>query len=352
MDSHAAAAVEQLRGRTAELASAIVERHAVRAPDVLQRYGAAGRARCLEDAEYHLRYLAEAVEAESAVLFADYVNWARVVLEERNVGTEDLIVNLECLRQTLDERLPSEQAAVFSNAIEAGLAQLSHAVVEKRSLLSDGTRALARDYLAALLRADRAGALKLILDAVAGGTPVRDVYLHVFQPVQYEIGRLWQVNEISVAQEHYCTAVTQLVMSQLYPHLLRGERNGWVMVCACIGGDLHEIGSRMIADFFELDGWDSYFLGASTPVQGIVQQVQERGADLLALSATMTYHLPKLRETIVAVRAAAAVRVLVGGRPFLLDGKLWERVGADGWAADAEQAVLTGRQLMTGGARP
>ena len=107
---------------------------------------------------------------------------------------------------------------------------------------------------------------------------MRDVYLHVFQRSQYEIGRLWQSNQISVAQEHLCTAATQLIMSQLYPFIFGTERRNRRVVAACVGGDLHEIGIRMVADFFEMDGWDTFYLGANVPITDIVQTVIDRRA--------------------------------------------------------------------------
>lgn len=76
---------------------------------------------------------------------------------------------------------------------------------------------------------------------MAAGTPVKEIHLHVFQPAQYEVGRLWQMNRITVAQEHYCTAATQLIMSQLYPHIFASVKNGCTLGATCVGGDLHEV---------------------------------------------------------------------------------------------------------------
>jgi methanogenic corrinoid protein MtbC1 len=67
---------------------------------------------------------------------------------------------------------------------------------------------LAADYLAALLAGEREAALRLVADAAEQGTDVRRLYEDVLAPVQREIGRLWQRDEITVATEHYCTAVT------------------------------------------------------------------------------------------------------------------------------------------------
>lgn len=199
---------------------------------------------------------------------------------------------------------------------------------------------LAREYLAVLLRGERHAASSLILAAVDGGASVKDIYLLVFQRVQYEVGRLWRLNHISVIQEHYCTACTQSIMSQFYPRIFSTNKNGRRLVATCVGGDLHEIGARMVADFFEMAGWDTLFLGASTPVAHILQQVAGRAPHVLAVSATMSSHIQAVSNLIVTVRAAGdRPRILVGGAAFNSVPGLWKDVGADGYAHDAAEAT-------------
>ena len=123
---------------------------------------------------------------------------------------------------------------------------------------------LGQRYLGLLLAGNRHEASQLVTEAVKDGAPIKTVYIEVFQNSQYEIGRLWQLNEISVAQEHFCTAATQLIISQLYPYLFSHNKTGHRLVVACTGGDLHELGVRMVADFFEMEGWDTFYLGANT----------------------------------------------------------------------------------------
>jgi methanogenic corrinoid protein MtbC1 len=208
---------------------------------------------------------------------------------------------------------------------------------------------LAREYLDLLLRGERNAAVKLILDVVEGGVSVREIYLQVFQPAQHEIGRLWETDSISVAQEHYCTAATQLVMSQLYSYVFSSEKIGRILVAACVGGELHEIGIRMVADFFEREGWDTHYLGANTPVQGIVQMIETAKADILALSSTIPFNITALRELIAEVKASdygESIPVMVGGRPFNLIPELWKKVGADGYAPDALAALGTAERLL------
>jgi hypothetical protein len=69
----------------AQLAEAVTSRQYEAQPELAARYGEAGRARCLQDANYHLSYLADAVAASSHALFSDYIGWAKVMLEARGV---------------------------------------------------------------------------------------------------------------------------------------------------------------------------------------------------------------------------------------------------------------------------
>lgn len=201
---------------------------------------------------------------------------------------------------------------------------------------------LARQYLDALLNGDRHGATALIQDAAEGGLPVQEIYLSVFQPVQQLLGQLWQENSISVAQEHFATAVTQLNMSLLYPHIFTSEKNGRRLVATCVGGELHEIGVRMVADFFEMEGWDTYYLGANAPAESVIETVREVNADVLAVSTSMTFNIPEVINLIERAKADDTnpdLRILVGGRPFNTDPELWKRVGAHLYAPDAQAAI-------------
>ena len=207
----------------------------------------------------------------------------------------------------------------------------------------------AQDYLSALLRTERHLASSLILAAVQAGIPIRDLYLQVFQLSQREVGRLWQMNQISVAQEHYCTAATQLIMSQLYPYIFSGERRKRTLIAACVAGDPHEIGARMVSDLLEMEGWNTIYLGANVPTSSIIQLMREREVDVLALSATMTFHVPAVERVIADIRHAQEVRpakIMVGGYPFNIAPELWRQIGADAWAPDAAQAIAVADRLL------
>ena len=312
------------------------------------------RRKCTEDTGRHIDYLCEALSMGRPALFTEYATWAAALLEGLHIPREALVSNLAILRDAAVSHLDEAGSLLVAEYIDAAIVKIEGVECDPPPNI-DGTGefdTLAREYLATLLTGARQTASKLILNAVERGVAVQKIYLHVFQRTQYEIGRLWQASEINVAKEHYCTAATQLIMSQLYPYIFAGEKHGGNYVGACVAEDLHEIGGRMVADFFEMDGWNSFYLGASTPADSIVQTVIERRAGVLGISATMTFHVGAVKELIERVRtdsSCAGVKVLVGGYPFNLVPDLWRIVGADGSARDAEAAVALGRQLARSG---
>lgn len=333
------------------LAEALVAHQYQLQPEFWHRFGETGHAKSVRDAGYHLTYLSEALTAGDPTLFVEYVLWAKTLFAGLNFPDDVLPQSLECMRAVFQTMLPEDVRPIACEYVQAALDALPRATAQPTSFIHADTPlgTLARAYLDALLRGERATASQLILDAVERGASVKDIYLHVFQPVQYEIGRLWQTNQISVAQEHYCTAATQVIMSQLYPRIFSGAKIGRKMVVACVGGELHEIGARMVADFFEMEGWDTYFLGANTPTDAILRTLDERRADILAISATMTFHVRHVAELIERVRATSLPqkpKLLVGGYPFNLSPSLWRAVNADGYARDAQQALQVAHSIL------
>lgn len=344
-----------IAARLGTLAEAITARQYELYPELAERYGAAGREKCLQDAGFHLSYLVGSISTSQPSLFADYIAWAKVMFEGRGIPAADLGRNLEIINDSLREALPEEMRLVASEYIESGLKQLPQLPADlPTSIGVDNPLAQpAKQYLNALLRGERHVASKLILAAVDDGTSVKDIYLHVFQRCQHEIGRLWQMNLLSVAQEHYCTAATQLIMSQLYPHIFETEKNGRTLIATCVAGDLHEIGVRMVADFFEMEGWDTFYLGANAPTACVVETLAERKPDVLAISATITPHVRAVAGLIAAVRSSAVgrdVKIMVGGYPFNIAPDLWQKVGADAGARDALESIAVANRLADGGA--
>lgn len=198
-------------------------------------------------------------------------------------------------------------------------------------------------YLEAIRGGDRRRAFQIIDTARDNGLDLGGIYVGVFQPALREIGRLWQENQISVADEHLATAITQAAMARAYERAFAWRTaTGRTLIAACVDVERHEVGLRMLCDLLDLEGWHTTYLGSSVPVESLVSMVQRRRPDVVALSAALSPHLPRVRAMIDAVNmtlGASRPIIIVGGRPFLDDPSLAQKLGADFTATNAVDAV-------------
>lgn len=324
-----------------EIATEVVSRLFAADPALHENDGPFGVNKYREDIARHIRYLGESVAAQSPELYRNYIDWVDEVSNGVGISTAAVRYRFETIAEVLRERDYFADADAGVEFLEDAIARLGTRRDTAASPLV-GAAAIAPPMLDALLACRRSEAVQLLDDAVSGGMPITDIYLKVFQPVLREVGRLWQVNAITVAQEHFCSAAIQLMMGRLASQIFATERNGRTIVLACVGQELHEIGLRMVADILELSGWRTNFLGANVPTPDLVSMVRTTGADMLCLSATLTSHLSKTNDVILAIRNEpdlANVKVVVGGYPFNVQPGLWRTVGADGHAVDAADAA-------------
>jgi methanogenic corrinoid protein MtbC1 len=306
----------------------------------------------LEYTHYDLSSLINALTSSSPAVFIDYMGWAAALFKSNNIPFDLLKKNIEILHEVLKSFLPNHHHAVLSAYLEKTVSEIDiYSTPQQTHIdLSSPHGKLAEKYLDALVSANREKAIQLILDSHRNGVSIKDIYLHVLQPVQYEIGILWQLNKISVAHEHYASSVTQLVMAQLYAFICQNANNNskGMIVAVCASGELHEIGIRMVADFFEMEGWKTHLLGANMPVNDLVQTILELKPVLLAISVSMSSNVVKTRKLIKAVRSSQAkdTKIIVGGYLFNRVSDLWKQVGADYYAENAEKALLTANQIL------
>jgi methanogenic corrinoid protein MtbC1 len=198
-------------------------------------------------------------------------------------------------------------------------------------------------YLDAVVAGNRRRAFAVVDAALAAGMELRALYLELFQPALREIGRLWQQNRLTVADEHLATAITQSAMARVYDRLFAGAGDqGPLLVAACADSERHEVGLRMVCDLLEMEGWDTVFLGPAVPLDDLVRMVRQRRPQVVALSAAIAPNVPRVAQAIRAIREAlpgGAPLIAVGGRAFAEDPELATRMGADLTAGDAAEAA-------------
>jgi len=198
-------------------------------------------------------------------------------------------------------------------------------------------------YLGAVRTGDRRRAFQVVDTARDAGLDLASIYLGVFQPALREIGCLWQNNEITVAEEHLATAITQAAMARAYERAFTWRTDtSRTLIAACADVERHEVGLRMLCDLLDLEGWHTTYLGATVPVESLAAMVRRLRPDVVALSAALSPHLPRVRAMIAAIKEALGDTqplIIVGGRPFLDDPSLAQRLGADVTAPNAVDAV-------------
>ena len=195
------------------LAEAVTDAFLVRHPDWVTRYGERARTAGIEDARFHVQFLTAAIERGSPAAFRDYVQWATRVLGARGIDSVFLWENLQ--------QIQDATAALLPEADRAGRRLHRFCQARRRRRLprpaADGPLGLTRRlFVQAIVTGERKAALTIAREALRNGARVQDLYADVFQDALYEVGRLWETNAITVAQEHMATAVTQYVMAHVF----------------------------------------------------------------------------------------------------------------------------------------
>ncbi|CAA9305436.1 MAG: hypothetical protein AVDCRST_MAG77-6053 [uncultured Chloroflexi bacterium] len=350
------ALADGLRARRAITAEAVTEALLCAHPDWRERYGELAQGRGIEDACNHVDFLAGAVESGAAAGFADYARWAATVFAARGIAPQFLAESFTQILSTLTNHLGPDHSAALLEIVAAGvdacvLATEDLVRPDFAAPLHEGLALAQRVFLQALLQGDRRAASTVAVEALRDGYPLTDVYVDLFQNALYEVGRRWEANDISVAQEHMATATAQYVLTQLYPRIEQPQTRRGRGVVTGVQGELHQMGPNIVADALEADGWDIRFLGTNMPHDGIVRVVAEHGALVLGISATMLFNVPQVRRLIQDVRRQASPpRIIVGGGAFRAAPHLWRELEADGFATGVREAVALVRQWSADGA--
>lgn len=205
---------------------------------------------------------------------------------------------------------------------------------------------LRHSYADAVLSGSSEEASRIIDQGLAGGVIPSKIYLEVLMPVQIELGAKWHRGEISIPQEHIATQITLRQMARLKSLLKTRLRLGLKAVVSSVEGDQHFIGAQAVADFLSVDGWEVDFLGADVPTDHLVPYTKARQSHLVCVSVSLTSLIPVAEKLIQELKKIEpAPKILIGGAAFVLNPALAEKVGADAYTPDPQQAVVTARQV-------
>ncbi len=177
------------------------------------------------------------------------------------------------------------------------------------------------DFLVALLSGNRRECSQIAKKYLENEYSIKSLYENIFKTSLYQIGKLWEFNKIGVATEHMATSIISSILNEFFSKIISNNRLEKKMIAACVENELHEVGIKMVADVFEMNGYDSFLLGANTPVKELISFVQSIKPDVLALSLSVFFNFPKLVTMIKEIQSAfPKIDILVGGQAFLHGG--------------------------------
>lgn len=163
-----------------------------------------------------------------------------------------------------------------------------------------------------------------------------------------EAGQLFEEGEFFVPELLVAARAMQGGMELLKPLLTQENvKSKGTVLAGTVKGDLHDIGKNLVCMMLEGTGFEIIDLGSDVDPEDFVKNVQEKKIDIVAMSALLTTTMVNMKTTIDALSAAGLrdkVKVMVGGAPVSQDYA--DKIGADGYSADANQAVRLAESLL------
>ncbi|PWD98613.1 cobalamin B12-binding domain-containing protein [Marinilabilia rubra] len=169
--------------------------------------------------------------------------------------------------------------------------------------------------LRALLKGSRENASQVIKQFIDQDHTIIDLYEYLIKETMYEIGYLWETGKISVATEHLASAIVENLMNEIYHLIATPEKKEDLAVICSIENEQHQIGSKMVSDVYEMNNWNTRYLGANTPKNDLIHFVKSINPKMLALSMSLFFHLPELESTLQTIKKELpGLLIIIGGQ--------------------------------------
>jgi 5-methyltetrahydrofolate--homocysteine methyltransferase len=166
-------------------------------------------------------------------------------------------------------------------------------------------------------------------------------------PAMDEVGRRYEANEYFVPELLIAARAMKASLELIRPLLIaRGAEPAGRVAIGTVKGDLHDIGKNLVAAMLEGAGFEVIDLGVDVTPEKFITAVNERNANLVAMSALLTTTMSSMKTIVEAFRTAGArskVKIMIGGAP--VTQKYADEIGADGYSSNANGAVALARRL-------
>jgi len=203
----------------------------------------------------------------------------------------------------------------------------------------------------ALIGADRGTALGATRRLVDAGVDPKVILEQGMAVAMFDLGEMWKRGEVYlpevVASASVFKACNEIVEPVLLAQRQPGDERAALVILCTVKGDLHDLGKNMVAAMLRTSGFEVLDLGKDTPADKIIAAINAKEPAIIGMSALLTTTVP-YQETVIKKLVAEGIRdrvkVMVGGAPVTPE---WaEKIGADGYANNAPEAVEVARKLV------
>lgn len=188
---------------------------------------------------------------------------------------------------------------------------------------------------------------KLSQDALDKGIAAKQILDKGLLAGMDVVGKRFKAGDMFIPEVLLCARCMHGAMDILKPLLSESDAAGaGTYVIGTVEGDLHDIGKNLVSMMLEGAGFKVMDLGVDLNVDKLIDQVKALQPDILGLSALLTTTMPEMQKVIGELKAQGLrdkVKVLVGGAP--VDRAFAEKIGADGYGANATEAVELARRF-------
>jgi corrinoid protein of di/trimethylamine methyltransferase len=200
----------------------------------------------------------------------------------------------------------------------------------------------------AVVEMDEALAAELARKALEAGI---DAYEAIDQGLVHGMMRasaLFEEEEYFIPELLLCSDAMYAGLEVLQPHLKRDAAQAKrKVVIGVIEGDTHDIGKNLVKIMLDASGFEVIDLGRDIPPLRFVETALSEGAEIVALSTLMTTTMEGMAEVVRLLEAKGIrdrFKVMIGGGP--ISHAFAERIGADGYSANAAEAVRLAKRLV------
>jgi 5-methyltetrahydrofolate--homocysteine methyltransferase len=198
----------------------------------------------------------------------------------------------------------------------------------------------------AVIRGDPNTAVTITKQAIAEKMPAGDVLKDGLIAGMDVVGARFKNNEVYIPEVLIAARAMKMAMQVLEPELVKaGVKPVAKFVVGTVQGDLHDIGKNLVAMMMKGAGFEVIDLGVDVTSEKFVEKAKATGAQLVGISTLLTTTMPKMEKTLKELKnAGLKVKVMIGGAPVTQNYA--DKIGADGYAADAATAVDVAKRLI------